>query len=179
MFGTKFLSLFFLSVLTFCGNLLAQTEKTSLQIEKNYLSVTLKKSDCDADCSVYNLSIQPNGNILFEGISMTKVKGKIESSLSETKLDQLINEIVKADFFSLKNFYTYESKNCPWIMLDRSTIILSINLNGKKKTITHYLGCAERNEPETALKPFPQQLYNLENRIDEIIETKRWIGERK
>ncbi len=90
MFGTKFLSLFFLSFLTFCGNLLAQTEKTSLQIEKNYLSVTLKKSDCDADCSVYNLSIQPNGNILFEGISMTKVKGKIESSLSETKLDQLI-----------------------------------------------------------------------------------------
>ena len=104
---------------------------------------------------------------------MTKIKGKIESRLSEAKMNQLINEIVKEDFFSLKDSYTWESKNCPWIMLDASTIILSISLNGKEKTITHYLGCGEQNESETALKSFPQQLDNLESKINEIVETKR------
>ncbi len=34
---------------------------------------------------------------------MTKIKGKIESRLSEAKINQLINEIVKEDFFSLKD----------------------------------------------------------------------------
>ena len=104
---------------------------------------------------------------------MTKIKGKIESRLSEAKMNQLINEIVKEDFFSLKDSYTWESKNCPWFMLDASTIILSISLNGKEKTITHYLGYGEQNESETALKSFPQQLDNLESKINEIVETKR------
>ncbi len=179
MFGMKFLFSLFIFVLALCGNLLAQTEKNLMPTQKNELSLTLKKSDCGGYCSVYNTSIQPNGNILFEGIFMTKIKGKIESSLNETKMSQLINEIVKADFFSLKDSYTPESKNCPWFMLEAPTIILSVNLNGKEKTITHYLGCGEQNKSKTALKNFPKQLDNLENKIDEIVETKRWIGERK
>ncbi len=46
----------------------------------------------------------------------------------------------------------------------------------KEKTIIHNLGCIEIGGN---WKVFPQQLYNLENKIDEIVETKRWIGERK
>lgn len=179
MFGLKCL-FSLLCILSFCGGLSAQTDANALQTRKNELSITLKKFDSHGQSSVYNLNIQPSGKIFFEGISMTKIKGKLETQLSETKMNQLINEIIKANFFSLRDFYTAESKNCPWIMLDAPTIILSIKLNGKEKTITHYLGCAEKeNELEDALKPFPSQLNNLENKIDEIIEIRRWIGERK
>ncbi len=69
--------------------------------------------------------------------------------------------------------------------------MLSIKLNGKEKTINHDWGCWEDSPTENdstgdikivkdwSPKVFPQQLYNLENRIDEIVETKRWVGERR
>jgi len=79
-----------------------------------------------------------------------------------------------------------------------ATVTLSIRLNEKSKTITHYLGCISNEEivkkessgynssniPVSELRDFtkqifPQELYNLENKIDEIVETKRWIEERK
>ncbi len=74
---------------------------------------------------------------------------------------------------------------------DSESVKINIKLNGKEKTINHYLGCWENDRPtqndstdikiekDWSPKVFPQQLYNLENKIDEIVETKRWIGERK
>ena len=178
MFNLKYLFPI-LCILSFCGDLLAQIEVESLKPQKNELSLTLKKSDAHGQSSVYNLSIQPNGRIFFEGILMTKIKGNVEANLSQAKINQLIDEIVRADFFSLKDSYTPESKNCPWYMLDSPTIILSVKLNEKEKTIVHYLGCGEQNADETVIKSFPKQLNDLENKIDEIVETKRWIGARK
>ncbi len=80
---------------------------------------------------------------------------------------------------------------------DMETVTILVKLNGKEKTIEHYWGCWKideskednsskedyspniRIEKTFSPKVFPQQLYNLENKIDEIVETKRWIGERK
>lgn len=178
MFNLKYL-FSILCILSFCGNLLAQTEAKPSHSQKTELTITLKKSDPHGQSSAYNLTVQPDGKVLFEGGLGTKIKGNVEEQLSQSKINQLIDEIVKANFFSLDDNYTPESKNCPWYMLDSPTIILFVKLNKKEKTITHYLGCGEQNEFKTNLKSFPKQLDDLENKIDEIVETKRWIGERK
>ena len=139
----------------------------------------MNRTGCWKFCSVYELTIQPDGKVLFEGIQDTATKGIVEDVLSQEKITELIIEIEKADFFSLKDSYTNVSDNCPSWEIDAPTAILYININGKEKKITHSLGCRERYEANKTQKIFPQQLYNLENKIDEIVGTERWIGERK
>lgn len=98
---------------------------------------------------------------------MTKSNGKIKDTLSVGKVNQLISEIDNANFFSLSSDVG-ASGNCA---TDHSKVTLSIKLRGNEKTINHDLGCAGTAD----LK----KLENLEIKIDEIVETKRWIGERK
>jgi hypothetical protein len=200
-------------LLAACGNSVLQNENTNQnqqkentnqnqQKENTELSLSMKRSFCFGECPIYDLTIQSNGKVIFEGKKHTKTIGKTESKLEKEKIKQLITEIEKANFFSLDNAYNYDSNNCPLYVSDSSSVLLSIKLNGKEKTINHDWGRWENDRPtqndstdikiekdwspndiklekDWSPKVFPQQLYNLENKIDEIVETKRWIGERK
>jgi hypothetical protein len=200
-------------LLAACGNSVLQNENTNQnqqkentnqnqQKENTELSLSMKRSFCFGECPIYDLTIQSNGKVIFEGKKYTKTIGKTESKLEKEKIKQLITEIEKANFFSLDNAYNYDSNNCPLYVSDSSSVLLSIKLNGKEKTINHDWGRWENDRPtqndstdikiekdwspndiklekDWSPKVFPQQLYNLENKIDEIVETKRWIGERK
>ena len=181
MFISKIFSFFFVCLLATCGNSISQLENTNqIQLkEKAEFSLRMERSGCWKFCPIYKLIIQPDGKVLFEGIQDTEVKGKVESVLDKDKIIELIAEVEKADFFLNKDSYTSASDNCPSWAYDAPTVILHINLNGKEKTITHSLGCKETYKIDELQKIFPQQLFNLENKIDEIVETKRWIGERK
>jgi hypothetical protein len=189
MFISKVFSLFFVCLLAVCGNSISQTENVNQPKEKTELSLKMERSGCYGQCPTYDLTIQPDGNVLFEGKFYTDVKGKTEGKITLEQLKQLIAEIERANFFSLDNAYNYDSKNCPSMATDLPTVILSIKLNGKEKTINHYHGCFENDKPKDASsvnKPqdfseivYPQDLYKLENKIDEIVNTKRWIEEQK
>ncbi len=178
MFISKVFSFFFVCMLAVCGNSVSQIENTSQtqQTKGAEIALRMKRTDCWKFCPVYELSIQSNGKVLFVGIQNTEIKGKAESSLSKDKMLQIIAEIERANFFALENSYTNVSDNCPGYGTDQPTVTLYIEMKEKEKTIIHNLGCKEIGENWSV---YPQQLYNLENKIDEIVETKRWIGERK
>jgi len=178
--------LFFVCLTVFCGISKAQTANASQTLRKDAaeLSLSLKRIACfDGGCPVYDLKIQSDGKIIFEGIQNTKTQGKTESNLSREKMNQLIEEINHADFFALRDSYTRQSGSCPLIASDNPSVIISVKLNRREKTVTHYLGCRENYKSEKSSsifqvwRVFPQPLYNLENKINEIVETKRWIGE--
>lgn len=139
------------------------------------LTMTLKRTGCFAGanaCPTYELTVKADGAVVFEGIDVTEVKGRVEDKISVEKVKQLIAEFRKADYFNLENSYDYE--NCPSTSTDQPDAITSIKINGKQKKVRHYLGCKGK-EAEI----FPARLTGLEKKIDEIVETKRWIGERK
>jgi hypothetical protein len=137
----------------------------------------------------YKIEIQSDGKVNFTKTNgrliNTKVTGKAESKLEEEKMKQLLSEIENADFFSLESAYGYRYKNCASALSDNDSVKLHIKLNGQEKTINHDLGCFDVSYAELYReinrkdRIFPQKLYKLENKIDEIVETKRWIGERK
>ena len=174
-------------MLTVCGNPVSQIENSNQSVPKKDLQLSLKmgRSACNGRCPVYDLTVQPAGEIVFEGKKWTQTIGKANDKLNEEQLKNLVSEIEKADFFSLENVYDWDSGNCTELASDMPNVDITINLNGKEKTINHYHGCFEKdNSPagktrNIAERIFPQQLYKLENRIDEIIGTKRWIGERQ
>jgi hypothetical protein len=197
MICPKIFSFFFICLLAACGNSVLQNESANRkrQTDKTKLSLIMKRTGCYGTCPIYDLNIQPDGKVLFEGKGFTKIIGKAEDKISDEKINELAEEIKKANFFLLDDAYNSKSGNCPTFATDSSNVTLYIKINGKEKTINHYLGCQDDyrkeiakgnsneipviDEAEFTKRIFPQQLYNLENKIDEIVETERWIGERK
>ncbi len=190
MFISRILLFLFVCIFAACGSSVSQTENVSQAQpkEKTELSLRMERSHCFGTCPVYELNVQPDGKVLFNGIDFTEIKGEVENNLNKEKIEQLVDEIERANFFSLQDLYTGDSTNCPLEVTDSASVKLQIKLNGNEKTINHYLGCWVSDRPkESSLgskdnwhpKVFPQELYNLENKIDEIVGTKRWIGEGK
>lgn len=138
------------------------------------LLITLERTECYGLCPVYKVSIKADGSVIFEGIKNTETKGAAEGKIRETQIKDILKEFETADYINLKD--KYDSETCPLAATDNSTVVTSIQSDGKKKIVSHYLGCVEDNEQHT---PFPPKLRELENKIDEIAGTKRWIGDRK
>lgn len=151
----------------------AKTDAPRNQQISEDLLITLERTACYGICAVYKIAVKADGSVTFEGINNTQTKGKVEGKISENKVKELIEEFENADYSNLKDKYDYET--CPIAATDSPTVITSLRTNGKTKTVSHYLGCLEKDQRT----PFPPKLTEMENNIDRIIETKSWIGERK
>lgn len=156
-----------------CSNFISQSESFNEAEVKNFI-LRMERTACLGNCPVFKLEILQNGNLSFEklafsdkDLSYTKSSGKIKKTLDKEKINRLITEIVAADFFSLSTEVD-ESGNCA---TDHSTIILSVQLNEKSREIKHDLGCVGTAD----LK----KLENLENKINEIVETNKLLQEIK
>lgn len=200
----KLLSFFFICILAGCGTSVSQPANVSSQSEeaeqdRQLESANQPKAEPELTIKMerftwthtldYRLQIQPDGKVFFtktDGKFIdTKITGKAESKLEKEKMKQLLTEIETSDFFSLDSAYGYRFKNCPLVMSDNDSVKIYIKLNGQEKSIDHDLGCLDmpiaelKEEINRKDRIHPQKLYKLENKIDEIVETKRWIGEGK
>jgi Domain of unknown function (DUF6438) len=135
------------------------------------LELTLERTACYGICPVYTVKVLSDGKIVFDGEKNTGVKGEATDTLSKEKKAQLIEAIDAADVFSLNNSYMGSEDDCPARATDAPSVNLTVKLNGKEKSIKHYWGCVEEKD----YKVHPASLYTLENKIDEILDTKRWI----
>ena len=121
--------------------------------------ITLERTACFGTCPVYSLTIRGDGTVVYDGKEFVEVKGTTETTISQDQVDQLISEFEKVDYFSLNDNYTERT------ITDAPTVITSIRLNGKIKTIKHYHGDLSA----------PEELAELEDRIDEIVNSAQWI----
>lgn len=123
--------------------------------------ITLETTACFGPCPIYKLTIYGDGRVVYEGEEYVNVAGKQTSQISKDKVKELVDEFYRINYFSLKN-NTFTHEKC---FLDAGSVITSITINGKTKTINDYHGC-----------PSPKKLRELEVKIDEIANSKRWIG---
>ena len=133
--------------------------------------ITLERTICFGTCPAYTLTISADGAVVFTGEEYVREKGTVHSSIDKDQLKQLISEFTKAQYFSLRDSYISEEDGCPEVWTDSSTVTTSIRINRQYKSIVHYLGCQENNGSSV----FPKALMELENKIDEIIGTKKWV----
>jgi hypothetical protein len=115
--------------------------------------ITMERTTCEDNCPAYMLTIYGSGSAMYDGKVNVKRIGGAATNVSEEKVNQLISEFQKIDFFALSDNYTAGSNTA------FPTVITSITIDGKKKTVTHYHG-------DTSA---PKQLTTLENKIDEIL----------
>jgi hypothetical protein len=158
--------------------------KSTVSIEQHALSdslITFERTGegCNGACPVYSVTIFADRTVVFNGQrywhpgdkpSEFKSPGLIRSSINEEQLQQLISEFEKADYFSLND--SYEKGGCPRFTGDMPNIYTSIQISGRSKRIKHNWGCIEKDNDLTI---YPQKLYKLEMKIDEIVNTKQWM----
>ena len=134
--------------------------------------VTLERTACFGACPVYKLTITADGTVTFEGYENVAMKGIVKDRISEETLRQLLSEFEKVAYFSLRDTYDGSEDGCARHATDMPSAKTSIQINGRNKAVSHYLGCLMQGDE---FRIYPQELVRLENKIDEIVESKRWI----
>lgn len=158
--------------------------------------LTLQRSVCFGTCPEYAVTVEANGQVVFEGgrfVAISKGGGHV----SPTDWKALINALNEERFLSLKDQYETKADGCDDVVTDHPTVTISADFDGKSKTVRHYHGCwkdsptppaartmppeppgrwrAAPSPPEPGC-PYPMGLVELENRIDAILGTERWTG---
>jgi len=121
--------------------------------------ITLERTPCYGFCPVYKLTIGGDGTVVYEGKDFVSNRNREETTISRDEIDQLVKEFKRIDYFSLNDEYTERT------ITDAPSVITSITLDGKTKTIEHYHGDFSA----------PEELTELEDKIDEIVKSEKWI----
>ena len=138
--------------------------------------ITLERSQCFGTCPSYKLTVYGDGRVVYEGRKFVKVEGAVNDSVTQEQLKQLLAEFDKADYFSLRDTYFDATDGCPTYWTDNPTANTSLELGGKKKAVRHYYGCQEKEtSKDSSFSVYPKKLYELESKIDEIVNTGRWV----
>ena len=142
-----------------CAPLASPSSAAPTQNTFSDLVITMERTACHGTCPVYKLTISGDGKVIYDGRNFVEVEGEQTESLSPTQIQDLVAAFEQANFYSLQD---YTDNNAG----DSQSVITSITIDGKTKTVNHYYGDSNA----------PQELFDLESRIDEITNSKQWTG---
>jgi uncharacterized protein DUF6438 len=154
--------------------MLCLTCSTCTQPISNFDEVTLERTVCFGQCPQYKIAIRSDRTVQYEGIEHVKIKGKANTRITPEQVEKLIAAANAVNYFGLRDSYQTREDGCPFVGSDMPYAITSIKIGNRKKMITHYGGCCEKVDPPTCT--FPIKLTEFEFKIDEIVETSRWVG---
>ena len=137
----------------------ADKDRPSSSISGEELLIRLERTACFGKCPVYSLMIKGDGTVIYSGVDFVQTRGIQETTIPIADVNELVLEFEKADYFSLDDSYTKFGKS------DMPSVYTSITLGGISKSVEHYLGDL------TA----PKELTELEDKIDEIVNSDQWI----
>ncbi len=153
----------FLLITLFTGCLVLKqkegTDKSTSPAAGENIAIELERTACFGSCPVYSLKIKGDGTVIYSGVQFVKIKGIQETTISMDAVNQLLLEFEKANYFSLNDSYTKFGKS------DMPSANTSITIGDQTKAVKHYHG------DSTA----PQKLTELENKIDETVNSAQWI----
>jgi Domain of unknown function (DUF6438) len=122
------------------------------------ITIGIERNMCLGACPVYSLEIFGNGTVVYIGERFVNVTGTQISNISKDKVKELVEEFYNIDYFSLNDTYDKIVKT------DQPTVTTSINISGAFRSIFDNLGALA-----------PEGLRTLENEIDEIANSSKWI----
>lgn len=152
-----------------CNRELASIATASVEEIPNDLVIVLERGVCFGACPVYKLTISADGSVEFEGRRFVKEKGIVRTTISQDQLKHLIAEFERAEYFTLQDRYVGEGDGCSEVWTDSQTVNTSITIAGKTKSVKHYHGCEG--------PPVLERLTDLENEIDEVVNSSQWFDE--
>jgi ankyrin repeat protein len=122
------------------------------------VAISLQRSGCFGTCPSYTVTVSTDG-IVFEGGSYVVARGRHTAGIDPKVVRKLASRFVATDFYSMEPKYVAS-------VTDNPTYILSIDIDGHKKTIEDYVGSWEG---------MPAVISDLEQEVDTLAKTERWI----
>lgn len=130
--------------------------------------ITLERKPCFGTCPVYVVTVTGDGVVVFDGRAHVDSIRRVTSRIDTDHVAGLIRLFDESQFFTLDDRYLYGEQNCRQYAADAPIVITSITTGNRAKKVEHDAGCFS----------VPQRLVDLEQKIDEIVGTARWIGRR-
>src|SRR4051794_35994891 len=118
------------------------------------LFITLERFPGFCRCPSYRLNVYEDGAVTFQGFGDVEASGFHTSTVSLSRVEELVHEVKKADFFELSSDY-------PPVRLDGPSSVLTVNLDGKSKKAWDAAN--------------PPSLRTIMSRIDQIVNADQWI----
>lgn len=122
------------------------------------ISISLQRSSCFGSCPTYTVTVSTDG-IVFDGGYYVVARGKHTAGMDAKAVRKLASRFVAADFYSMEPKYVAS-------VTDNPTYVLSIDIDGQKKTVEDYVGSWEG---------MPAVVSDLEQEVDDLAKTERWI----
>ena len=127
--------------------------------------VTLERRPCYGACPTYSLSIAGNGTVVFEGRANVDSVRRIISRVDPDSVSALVRLFEAEKFFALPFRYVRGGPGCEPYYFDAPVVISSLSIGRQTKNVEHDHGCSGA----------PASLTMLENRVDQIAMSWRWI----
>lgn len=121
------------------------------------IMISLERTPCFGFCPDYTVTVFGNGTVVYEGRNFVAVEGMQRGQISQEDVRELVDEFYDARFFNMRDRYEQSVTDLP----SQTT---SITIDGKTKSVYRY-----GFEPE--------RLAMLEDKIDEIAQTEKWVKE--
>jgi hypothetical protein len=130
------------------------------------VTITLERTGCFGTCPVYKLTIQADGSVTYQGNDFVRVRGLQHSKIEPAAVQRLVQAFLDAHYFDLLD--DYEAFKGPDGIErtepgDLPTFYTSLAIANRSKTIKDHFGA-------------PKELSELEDKIDAIVGSKRWIS---
>ena len=130
--------------------------------------VTLERRPCYGRCPTYVLSIAGDGSVVFDGRANVDSSRRVTSRVSPDSVASLVRLMEGRKFLTLPDRYAYGVPGCEPYYTDAPLVITSLSSGDRTKRVEHDQGCSGA----------PASLISMENRIDEIAQSWRWINGR-
>jgi len=145
--------------------------------DPSHSTITLERGACFGSCPDYRVTVRGDGFVEFDtGDDHFKgtaaqvhleynghnvlLPGYHTAQVDPATVARLFERFRSAHFFGLKKEYVYGAT-------DNSTQVLTVRVGKSSKTVTDYIGT------EAGM---PQEVRDLEEAVDEVAGTARWVG---
>ena len=125
-------------------------------------SVTIERQLCFGTCPHYSLTLHATGQVDFEGRDYVCARGTHHARVDPADARELLHDLERAGYFELR--WTFGD----WAS-DHPTVNTRLELGGRARMIRH-----DRGDQGA-----PRHLNRMEDAIDEIAGTRRWLPVRE
>ena len=127
----------------------------------NSVRITLERTQCFGSCPDYKIEIRGDGTVTYTGLEYVAIPGQHHGRVSPTTVHQLVDAFRSARYFHLHDVYASRINDYP-------TYRTSITFDGIHKSVLDYAG-------ERASPPMPSTVTELEETIDRLAGTQKWL----
>ena len=145
---------------------LQQANPAPREVAADVFDVRLRRSGCYGKCPSYAVTIRGDGAVEFKGERFVAATGTQYEQIPAPKMAALRNALRDPSFAALADDYTPAGPACGLWSTDAATVTMELMLDGRHRTITHYLGC----------EGAPVLLRGIKKLIDDSADVERWIS---